>query len=178
LLSYITTPFQLSADDPGNLQFSNFGIARNIVRALDRLGYIVDVVEYLDTKFLPRKDYDLFVGHGGFEFEHISRNLPPDAVRIYFSTGIYWKDFNRQEEERFRWLEERRGVRLPYDRWIYDSEEYANQSADGIICLGNQVAKDSYSQFGLVINLNNAAYHESFWSSSRPNFLRPLLLPH
>ncbi|RJR27571.1 glycosyltransferase family 1 protein [candidate division WWE3 bacterium] len=170
LLSYITTPFRLSPDDPRNVQFSNIGIARSIVHVLNELGYIVDVVEWNDNKFIPGRKYDLFIGHGGCNFERIARNLPPDVVKIYFSTGLYWKEHNRREEERFRWLEERRGVRLPYDRWIYHSEEYANQSADGIICLGNQVARESYSKFPLIINLNNAAYHEDRYDRVKKDY--------
>lgn len=178
LLSYITRPFKLPPDDSRNVQFSNVGIARSIVRVLNELGYIVDVVEYTDTEFVPCREYDLFIGHGGHNFEFIAHNLSGDTIKIYFSTGLYWKEHNRREAERFSWLEERRGVRLPYDRWIYYSEEYANQSADGIICLGNQVAKESYSEFPLVINLNNAAYHEDRddgvkkdFASSRNKFL-------
>jgi len=61
---------------------------------------------------------------------------------------------------------------LPYDRWIQDCEEYANESADGIICLGNIVARDSYSKFPLVINLNNAAYHDTRYERTKKDFNR------
>jgi len=178
LLSYITTPFRLSLDDPRNVMFSNIGIARSIARVLNELGYIVDIVEWTDTKFLPCRYYDLFIGHGGCNFEHIARHLPAEMVKVYFSTGLYWKEHNRREEERFRWLEERRGVRLPYDRWIHYSEEYANQTVDGIICLGNKIARESYSKFPLVFNLNNASYPDDCYdrtvkdfASARNNFL-------
>jgi len=171
LVSYITHAFQqFSPGDARNVQFSNIGIARSIVRILNELGYIVDVVEWSDTEFVPNKHYDLFIGHGGCNFERIARKLLPEAVSIYFSTGVYWNEWNRIEEERFRWLEERRGVRLPHDRWIQHGEEYANQSADGIICLGNDVAKDSYSQFPLVINLNNATYNDDRYDWAQKDF--------
>jgi len=178
LVSYITTPFRLAPDDPRNVMFANSGIARSIVRVLNELGFIVDVVEWSDSKFVPRKHYNLFIGHGGRNFERIACHLPDETIKIYFSTGIYWKEHNRREAERFRWLEQRRGVRLPYDRWITYSEEYANYSADAIICLGNEYAKKTYSQFPLVINLNNAAYPDDHYhrlkkdfASARSNFL-------
>ena len=177
LLSYIITPFSLSPDDPRSVQFSNIGIARSIVRVLNELGYVVDVIEWTDTKFLPRRHYDIFIGHGGRNFERITRNLSPETVKIYFSTGIYWKEFNQREAERFKWLEQRRGVHLPFDRWITRSEEHANRSADAIICLGNKYAKKSYAQFPLVFNLNNAAYADDRYeraekdsASARSNF--------
>ncbi|MCX5999859.1 MAG: hypothetical protein NTU41_09815, partial [Chloroflexi bacterium] len=170
LLSYITAPFRMSDEDPSTSQFSNNGIAKDIVRTLNQIGYIVDIVEWTDTIFAPKKPYDLFVGHGGWNFEHIIASLPPRAKKICFSTGLYWQEHNRREEERFRWLEERRGVRLAYDRWIERSEECANQSADGIICLGNRIVKDSYSKFPLVVNLNNAAYHDDRYDTTRKDF--------
>lgn len=178
LLSYITIPFRLPPNDPRNVMFSNIGIARSIVRVLNELGYIVDIVEYKDTNFVPHRKYNLFIGHGGYNFEPIVYNLYSDTIKIYFSTGIYWKEFNRREAGRFRWIEERCGVRLPYDRWIYRDEEYANRSADAIICIGNEYAKKTYSQFPLVINLNNAAYSDDHYDrikkdfvSARKNFL-------
>lgn len=178
LLSYITTPFRLSQYDPRNLQFSNVGIARSIVRTLNELGYIVDVVEYTDIRFTPKKEYDLFIGHGGHNFKHIASNLPPHTTKIYFSTTLYWREHNNREKERFHLLEERRKVRLNLDRWIPSSEDHATRSADGIICLGNQVTKKSYSNFPLVMILNNAAYHDNRYElikkdfkSSRNNFL-------
>jgi len=170
LVSYITSPFRLSPDDPRNVQFSNIGIARSVVRVLNELGYVVDVIEWIDTRFVPKREYDVFVGHGGCNFEHVVLNLPLHVVKIYFSTGVYWQEFNRREEERFQWLEERRGVRLPYDRWIQHSEEFANWSPDGIICLGNQFARDSYSKFPFVINLNNAACHDDRYDRTRKDF--------
>ena len=170
LLSSTTTPFRLSPDDWRNLIFSHIGTVRSIVHVLNELGYIVDIIERTDTKFIPRRHYDLFIGHGVCNFEHIARNLSPDTVKIYFSMGIYWKKWNRAEAERFRWLEERRGVHLPYDRWIYCSEEYAIQSADGIICKGNKVAKDSYAQSPVVINLNNASYHDNRYNWVKKDF--------
>lgn len=170
LVSYITTPFTMSNKDPRNFQFSNTGIARSIVRVLNDLGYVVDVIEWTDTTFVPEKEYDLFIGHGGRNFDHLAGHLSPSTARIYFSTGLYWQEHNRREEERFRWLEERRRVRLPRDRWIEHNEESANRWADGIICLGSQIVKDSYSKFPLVINLNNAAYHDDRYDHTKKDF--------
>ncbi len=170
LLSYITLPFRLSKNDPRNFQFSNIGIARSIVRALNELGYVVDVIEYTDTKFHPRREYDLFIGHGGYNFECIKKKLSPETLKIYLSTGIYWKEFNQREVERFKSLEQRRGVQLPLDRMITNSEESANCAADAIICLGNKNAKKSYEQFPLVVNINNAVYSDDHYEHAVKDF--------
>lgn len=170
LVSYITAPFRLSPSDPLNHAFSNIGIARNIVQALNDLGYSVDVIEYTDTRFAPRKKYDLFIAHGGVNYQHMISRLPRDSTKIYFATGLYWQEHNRQEEERFLWLEQRRGVRLPYDRWIEHSEEEALQSSDGVICLGNEVAKQSYKDYAPIFNLNNAAYYDDRYERVKKDF--------
>jgi len=170
LVSFITTPFRMSSDDPRNVQFSLFGVARCLIHILNGLGYIVDVVEWTDTKFVPRRKYDVFVGHGGQNFECIARTLEEDTIKIYFSTGLYWQFHNKQEMARFANLKKRRGINLSLDRFIMASEEWANSNADGIICLGNHVIKDSYSKFPLVINLNNATYHDDRYKRAKKDF--------
>ncbi len=175
LVSYVTAPFRQGS---GSTLFTHAGVPKLMVAALHDLGYSVELIEWDNTVFAPRKDYDLFIGHAGRNFERIAKSLPQGCTKIYFSTGTYWKEHNRLEEQRFAALELRRGRRLPYDRWINDSEEGANEAADGIICLGNHVARDSYHKFPLVINLNNATYHtetlsllEKDHETGRTNFL-------
>jgi hypothetical protein len=138
--------------------FSNLGIAQQIPQVLNELGYIVDIIQF-DTKgWKLSKRYDLFIGHGGVNFEDILCQLPKDAVRIYFSTGLYWKEMNIREAKRIYDLALRRGYLLPPDRTIRHSEEYATRASDGIICLGNTCATNTYHDFPLVIGINNATY--------------------
>src|SRR5579864_3313320 len=46
-------------------RFSNAGIGRAWARVLNELGYLVDVVSWDDRSFIPEKNYDLVVFHGG-----------------------------------------------------------------------------------------------------------------
>jgi glycosyltransferase involved in cell wall biosynthesis len=128
------------------------------VRALNELGYVVDIINFDNTTWLPKRRYDLFVGHGGLNFTRISDRLAPDTVRIYFSTGMYWRDANERLATRLQWLTLRRGVLLPPYRAADRSEENANRSAHGIICIGNDAVVKSYSSFTSVAALNNAVY--------------------
>jgi ADP-heptose:LPS heptosyltransferase/glycosyltransferase involved in cell wall biosynthesis len=161
----------LLADGDQRAPFSNFGIARGIVQVLGEMGYEVDVVEWLNTACRPGKAYDLFVGHGGTNWEYLSRNVVGNAVKIYFSTGIYWKAWNEAERNRFSGLETRRGVRLPYDRYIQRSEEYACHDADGIITLGGQRAASTYAGFPHCRGINNAAYTTDTYAPSSKDFV-------
>lgn len=158
LVSYLVYPLLPLPEKRDRIIFSNLGIAQYIPRALNELGFEVDIISWDDMDWLPNQHYDLYIGHGGMNFEHISRALADKTIQIYFSTGMYWKEFNIREAKRIYELALRRGYLLPPDRVISNSEEYANQTADGIICLGNQNAVQSYSQFPLVIGINNAVY--------------------
>jgi len=158
LVSYLVSPLLPIPAKRDRIVFSNLGIAQYIPRGLNELGYEVDVVSWDDMEWLPKQHYDIFIGHGGINFEPISRALPGETTQIYFSTGIYWREFNVREAKRIYELALRQGYLLPPDRSIRFSEEYANQTADGIICLGNQNVVETYRQFPQVVGINNAVY--------------------
>ena len=177
LVSYLVEPLLPSQGKRDTSTFSNAGIAQYIPRALNELGYTVDIINYDNKRFVPNKKYDLFIGHGGINFETIVKKLDDACITIYFSTGTYWKEWNRVEKERLDALQKRRGVTLPADRQIEQDEEYANVNSDGIICLGNDHAKKTYDKYSHVINVNNAVYSDTYipsnknFNTSRNNFL-------
>jgi len=162
LLSYLVLPLLPPPALRDTTKFSNRGIAQEIPRVLNELGYIVDIVNYDNTSWLPKKHYDLFIGHAGINFKRLSNNLSPDAKRIYFSTGLYWKEGNLRQAQRLSDVASRRHCLFPPERFITFDEEDANESADLIICLGNQRVRDSYARFSRVININNAIFPIEF----------------
>lgn len=177
LVSYLVKPLIPPVDKRDTSTFSNPGIAQYIPRALNELGYSVDIVNYDNKQFVPTKKYDLFIGHAGINFENIESRLDQSCIKIYFSTGTYWPEWNWAEIDRLEALKKRKGALLPADRQIVYEEEYANVHSDGIICLGNQHAKSTYSKFPLVINVNNAVFPDSYsptgkkFEKTRNNFL-------
>jgi glycosyltransferase involved in cell wall biosynthesis len=178
LVSYLVSPLLPPRHKRDRTIFSNLGIAQHIPRVLNELGYIVDIIQYDVKGWKLSKRYDLFLGHGGINFEEIIHALPKETACIYFSTGIYWKDWNIREAKRIYDLALRRGCLLHPDRVIQNSEEKANRVADGIICLGNQAAVNTYHDFPLVIGINNATYPVTWsgwknkdYSTGRKHFL-------
>lgn len=167
LLAYITHPFTMKANDPASFRFSNIGLARAIRAVLQSLGYVVDIVNYDDARFRPRIGYDLFIGHGGINFEQIAWHLDPSCITICFSTGSYWKLHNERAQIRADDLCRRRRVSIAPDRLITHSEEWANANADGIIALGNSRVRQSYARFPRVTNLNNAVCHDRLFDPAR-----------
>lgn len=170
LLSYITTPFRLPSDHPNSILFSNNGIARGLVTVLNEFGYSVDVIEYTDTVFRPKCDYQFFIGHLGNNYKSLTDKLPQSIPKLYFATTPHWKVSNEAETQRFDQIEERRGMRLQPDRIISFSEDAAYEIADSIICLGNESACESYSQFAQVQHLNNASYFDEHYTQTPKDF--------
>ena len=170
LLSYIVHPFFIDKRNPGFFEHINNWHAQEIVRILNQIGCTVDVIDYKDIRFVPRRRYDLFIGHGGTNFEKISQHLQNSTIRIYFSTGSYWKYHNKQEIERFDALKKRRGIDLPFDRFIQDSEEYALLVSDGIIGIGNDFTRRTYKEFSPVIMLNATAIFDDHYEKCDKDF--------
>jgi len=172
LVSYVVSPLLPPPRFRDRVLFSNWGLAQEIPRALNELGYQVDIIHYGNAAWTPKKHYDLFVGHGGHNFCRIAEALGESTVRIYFSTGIYWREWNRREAQRFYELAVRRGYLLPADRAIIEGEEEATSRAHGIIVLGNAEAVRTYAKYPIVIGINSAAY-PVLWSGVAKNNYGP-----
>lgn len=142
LLSYL--PRKVSTKPDFKL-FGNQLYAKYLPRVLDELGFAVDYIDWKDTT--PQlKKYDLFMGHGGYNFVKNAHA----RTNIFFSTGFYWKTFNYLEAQRFTDLYMRKGVLLDADRKILVEEESALDVATGIITLGNEITAHSYIDAGFT----------------------------
>ncbi len=178
LFSYITHPFSISAKDPRFYRHINIWRAKEMVKVLNNLGYIVDVIDYKDEKFIPRKAYDIFVGHGSYNFENIARNLNDSTIKIYFTTGNYWKFRNHEISIRYKAFRDRKGLDLLPDRLQNPNEEKVLKIADGIIGIGGDSSSKTYNQFSDVIMINTTALfddnyvnHEKDFDKGRIHFL-------
>jgi glycosyltransferase involved in cell wall biosynthesis len=158
LVSYLVGPFLLPPDDPEHVRFSNLGIARGVVQALNNLGYAVDVVDHIDRRFRPAREYDVFVGHGTHNFRPIAQRLPARTRKVFLASTTYWRFNNAQATARAQDLFRRRGVRLPPDRQIPDEEEWSVTHSDAIFGLGNARHRATFPPGLTVRSLNNAAY--------------------
>lgn len=159
LVSYLADPVKDFLRNTPEIMFSNRGIARSLPQALNELGYIVDIVNFDNTSFLPKTaTYDLLIQHGALNNGNLRSGLKASGKTIYFSTGSYWRYHNNAEKNRFREFKQRTGVSLPPDRLIEISEEKVNNEANGIIALGNQDIRLTYEDFPMVLNLDLACY--------------------
>jgi hypothetical protein len=158
-LFYIVHPVLLPKKMRNRSRFSNDGIAQNIPRALNELGYVVDIIHYQNTKWIPKRTYDFVIIHGGSAAQKIYPRLPTKTKRIYFATGRYWKDANIAIAKRMLDFTVNTGYLLPPERNIIDNEEYAVKYSDAVICLGNATLGEEYKTHNNnVFYLNNGVF--------------------
>lgn len=178
LVSFRVPPLLVSKTQRNNLTINQHLAAIEIVRSLNELGYIVDIINWDNQKWKPSKSYDIFIGHGAINFENISNYLASDTVRIYYATGIHWRTLNIREATRIVQLARRTGYLLPPDRANMNNEDSAYKSSDSIICLGNQNAANTFSEYPQVFNINNIVapsiwneWQSKDYNSCRKHFL-------
>lgn len=158
LVAYLAWPLLPPPALRDRIEYSNRGLAQDIPRALNELGYSVDVVNFDNERWIPDRPYDLMIGHGGANFTRLTGLVGTSTTKIYFATGTYWREANRRSAERLADIARRTGYLLPPERAVDGAEEAANRAADGIICLGNEAAAKTYGSFSRVERVNNAAF--------------------
>ena len=158
-------------------QFNPIGAVFEIARALNGLGYIVDMIDYRDTAFVPYASYDVFVAHGNYNVEHIMSCLGHTPM-VTYASGCYWREFNRQSQERYDQfcVRHNRPRIARFVRSVVD-EEFSVEQSSLLICLGRLTAQTFAGAARRVVPVNNAAYIEPSSGTSkdfeagRKNFL-------
>lgn len=150
LLSFVTHPFTIKKEillkAPHTTPWECMGIAEIL---LER-GFGVDVIEWTNTAFVPKKEYKMVIDiHQNLE--RLSPYLPKECVKIYYATGAHWAYQNKAEQGRLEEFKERRGVALAPRRQVTPSRNSAY--ADYVTVLGNGFAKDTYAFAGKEITL-------------------------
>jgi len=175
LMTYVAWPFYLDSESRlrGHV---NGAQSVEVAKALCRLGYIVDVVDWQDTGFVPTNHYDVFFGMH-YNFERLLPYLDETTVKIYYGTGTYWSFEIAAEQQRVKALKSRRGaeiklpIRLGPNSWV--------QIADAVVVMGNSFTASTYHPHSYaVFAIDNSARliappdleHKDF-AAARRNFL-------
>jgi glycosyltransferase involved in cell wall biosynthesis len=176
LLLYLSRPFYTKEKALKKVHHSNLQQVLKIADAFVTLGYIVDVVDWLDNSFKPQKNYDVFFGmHHGYE--RISQLLPSTCKKVYYATGAYWQFENAAEEKRLKDLKKRRGCdlkvppRLAPNTWV--------EKVDAVVVMGNEFTAGTYNGKNQhIYRIDNTPLvpfevnlNEKDFAASRTNFL-------
>jgi hypothetical protein len=107
LLSYITIPFYKNS-----FSHTNYFEAHSWVKALDSLGYQVDVINYdFPSKKLDTTQYDLICGFGDVFQKHFE-TVNSRAKTIHYGTGMHVSHQNNASLSRVSDVHTKKGVWL------------------------------------------------------------------
>lgn len=142
LVSYVKHPFLLTQKELDHVPHTNPFECLDTVLVLLTAGYKVDVIDWTDTKFIPKKKYDLCLDvHQNLE--RLKDVLPKECTRIFYITGAHWKFQNSSENKRLEELKKRRGVTLTARRNIVPADNI--EHCDFALALGSEFAKGTYA---------------------------------
>lgn len=143
LVTYVAWPFYADEAALKRASHSNGPQALEIAKALNRLGYVVDFVDWQDRTFIPKQHYDVFLGmHDNF-----GRFLPyldQHTIKIYYASGSHWRFENAAEDARVRALKDRRGIEMVLRRRL--KENNWPDIADAVIVIGNTFVASTYQE--------------------------------
>jgi Glycosyltransferase len=107
LLSYLPYALLYDADDKFFEGHTNKWECREIARILQDAGYEVDAIHYQNTKFRPRKKYNILFDIDAV-LQRLSPLLPVNCKKILHLTTSYSPYQNAAEQQRIKNLQQRR----------------------------------------------------------------------
>ena len=141
LLCYITDPFVSKKNE--DVEHTNYWQSRAIASELDRRGYRVDVIDYLDNSSTLKGVYDCVIDILGGAGVDYNNNIDSHTIKIVYFTGANPTFTNDRVNERKENLYKRRGVRIadlpPTPEFPQKVSEY-----DAALCIGNAFTLKTY----------------------------------
>ncbi len=144
LLSYLTAPFLVASGREADAH-TNVWECRQIARTFLEFGYAVDVIDWNNHGFVPKKPYRFLVDIGA-NLERLAPLVDHDCTKILHATGKHWRFQNRAEHLRLAALEARRGVRLQPRRIA--PRGAGVEAADCLTVLGDRGTIETFAYSG------------------------------
>lgn len=144
LLSYIIEPFLLKEDEPVSNAHTHDWESLQIARTFLNLGYSVDVIDYRNATFIPKKNYSFFVA-ARTNFQRIAQHLNEDCIKIVHLETSHWLFNNSALYQRCLDLQKRRGVTLETYTRKRVEPNWAIEHADYATIKGNDFTISTYS---------------------------------
>lgn len=142
LISYITAPFRQKVEDGWPTSHSNYWECFQMARTYLDFGYAVDIIDWTDKGFLPKKNYDVFIDiHSNME--RLAPFLYDECLKILHITGAHWLFQNHAEYARLIALQQRRGISLLPHRIVPPS--LGIEYADCATIVGNRFAINTFA---------------------------------
>lgn len=162
LLSYLVSPF---TDGRLPASHTNHWECHRIALTLADAGYAVDVIDWRNERFVPRRAYDVVIDiHSNLE--RLAPHLGEGCVRVLHATGAHWLFQNHAELSRLMALRARRGVVLAPRRLAAPS--MAIEHATRATVLGNAFTRATFEHAGKPLHAVPLSTTAEFaWPASR-----------
>ena len=141
LLSYRIEPFLLKPGQPMPKDHTWYWEVWQIAQTFLTLGYNVDVIQFHNDKFLPRKDYAFFIDIR-HRMEALAPKLNEDCIKIFHVDIANMVFRNAAECNRLLELQQRKGITLKPQR--FEVPNLGIEYADCAIVLGNDFTTDTF----------------------------------
>ena len=175
LFSYIIDGFLLKPEESIPNSHTNFWQSLKMAETFVELGYIVDVISWRNTTFIPKDNYYAFVDVRR-NMERLAPLLNKDCIKIIHLDTSNILFHNAAESLRLLALQQRRGITaLPHR---FELPNLAIEHADVATTCGNQAVNKTFEYSGKsIFNIPSpcATTYEWIdnknWNAVRKNFL-------
>lgn len=141
LLSYVIDPYVQRNSDRIPVSHTKYRESLEIGKIFLELDFDVDVINYDNLLFTPKKRYNIFVG-SRVNFHQVAQRLNPDCIKIPHMTVSHWCFNNKAQCERLLSVQKKRGVTV-YPMKMGETN-LAVECADFVTVLGNEITLDTY----------------------------------
>ena len=141
LLSYVLEPFLLKEGEEISNSHTHDWESVQIAKTFLNLGFNVDIIDYDDLRFEPKKQYSFFVS-ARTNFQRISKLINKDCVKIVHLDMAHWVFNNLAAYKRLLSLQQRKKITLTNIK--FQEINWAIECADYASILGNQFTIDTY----------------------------------
>jgi len=167
LLGTIIDPFLTGEEEEICNKHTDYGESYEMAKTLLELGFQVDIISHLRNEFLPRKKYFLYINFQN-RFEHISRYLNDDCIKIVHLNFCHWAFNNYSALKRVRALEARRGIALSSLR--LKTPNNAIEHCDYATTMGNDFTIGTYEYANKQIYKTNIPTYTTYDWPENKNF--------
>lgn len=141
LISYLIDPFLLKPGQIISNSHTRYWESFQIAKTFLDLGYEVDIIDYHNYIFVPRRDYTIFVDIR-HNLQRISPLLNRDCIKIFHIDVAHILFQNAAEANRVLAVQQRRGVTLKPRR--FERPNLGIEYADYSTMLGNEFTLNTF----------------------------------
>jgi len=144
LLAYIIEPFLLKGEALETLlkKHTHYWESLQMANTFLDIGYNVDVISYLNERFIPKKSYQIYI-NARTNFQKIAERLNSNCIKIVHLDTAHWLFNNCEAHKRYLFLQKNKGVTLKTRKII--RENWAIEAADYATLLGNGFTMSTYA---------------------------------